>query len=170
MRNISPEGEICCFLCSACNITHVVSTVNRWVLIFCKDFVKPWFNGLHRDFSLTFALVFLDLTTFVPIIINAIPYNTFIHCIFNFIQALLSYEGLGHFTTSNFTGQNTEVGTRFLCLLWKFYPLLSITTGSPFLPKESKEKPCNSSLSVCFQYYIDNNVLVVYNVYVVTSH
>ena len=29
MRNISPEGEICCFLCSACNITHVVSTVKR---------------------------------------------------------------------------------------------------------------------------------------------
>ena len=25
----SPEGEICCFLCSACNITHVVSTVKR---------------------------------------------------------------------------------------------------------------------------------------------
>lgn len=38
------------------------------------------------------------------------------------------------------------------------------------MPKESKEKPCNSSLSVCFQYYIDNNVLVVYNVYVFTSH
>ena len=34
MRNISPEGEICCFLCSACNITHVVSTVKRRVLIF----------------------------------------------------------------------------------------------------------------------------------------
>ena len=33
-----------------------------------------------------------------------------------------------------------------------------------------KEKSCNSSLSVCFQHYIDNNVLVVYNVYVVTSH
>ena len=41
MRNISPEGEICCFLCSACNITHVVSTVNRRVLIFCKEFVTP---------------------------------------------------------------------------------------------------------------------------------
>jgi len=36
MRNISPEGEICCFLCSACNITHVVSTVKRWVLIFLQ--------------------------------------------------------------------------------------------------------------------------------------
>ena len=34
MRNISPEGEICFFLCSACNITHVVSTVKRWVLVF----------------------------------------------------------------------------------------------------------------------------------------
>ena len=34
MRNISPTGEICCFLCSACNITHVVSTVKRWVLVF----------------------------------------------------------------------------------------------------------------------------------------
>ena len=53
----------------------------------------------------------------ILITINAIPYNTFFHCIFNFIQALLSYEGLGHFPTSNFTGQNTEVGTRFLCLL-----------------------------------------------------
>ncbi len=26
--------------------------------------MKPWFYGLHRDFSLTFALDFLDLTTF----------------------------------------------------------------------------------------------------------
>ena len=26
-------------------------------------------------------------------------------------------EGLGHFPTSNFAGQNTEVGTHFLCLL-----------------------------------------------------
>ncbi|EGX70124.1 hypothetical protein HMPREF9457_03065 [Dorea formicigenerans 4_6_53AFAA] len=53
------------------------------------------------------------------------------------------------------------------------YCFFVCTTFDSFLndlPKESKEKSCNSSLSVCFQYYIDNNVLVVYNVYVVTSH
>ena len=53
------------------------------------------------------------------------------------------------------------------------YCFFVCTTFDSFLndlPKESKEKSCNSSLSVCFQYYIDNNVLVVYNVHVVTSH
>ena len=53
------------------------------------------------------------------------------------------------------------------------YCFFVCTTFDSFLndlPKESKEKSCNSSLSVCFQYYIDNNVLVVYNVYVFTSH
>ena len=53
------------------------------------------------------------------------------------------------------------------------YCFFVCTTFDSFLndlPKESKEKSCNSSLSVCFQYYIDNNVLVVYNVYIVTSH
>ena len=51
MRNISPEGEICCFLCSACNITHVVSTVKRWVLIF-------WVFFANLDFT-RFATLFL---------------------------------------------------------------------------------------------------------------
>ena len=53
------------------------------------------------------------------------------------------------------------------------YCFFVCTTFDSFLndlPKESKEKSCNSSLSVCFQYYIDNNVLVVYNAHVVTSH
>ena len=55
-------------------------------------------------------------------------------------------------------------------LAMKVLSLVIYYNGKPHLPKESKEKSCNSSLSVCFQYYIDNNVLVVYNVYVVTSH
>ena len=146
------------------------SIIKRWVLIFCEDFVKPWFNGLHRDFSLTFALVFLDLTTFVPIIINAIPYNTFIHCIFNFIQALLSYRGFGTLPNKQFCRAKYGSGYSFPMLAMKVLSLVIYYNGKPHLPKESKEKSCNSSLSVCFQYYIDNNVLVVYNVYVVTSH
>jgi hypothetical protein len=72
----------------------------------------------------------------IPIIINTIPYNTFILCM----------------------------------LAMKVLSLVIYYNGKPHLPKESKEKLCNSSLSVCFQYYIDNNVPVVYNVYVVTSH
>ena len=55
-------------------------------------------------------------------------------------------------------------------LTMKVLSLVIYYNGKPHLPKESKEKSCNSSPSVCFQYYIDNNVLVVYNVHVVTSH
>ena len=52
----------------------------------------------------------------------------------------------------------------------KVLSLVISTTESP-LPKESKEKSCNFLFYLfVFQYYIDNNVLVVYNVYVVTSH
>ena len=38
---------------------------------------------------------------------------------FSATHALIApfFEGLGHFPTSNFAGQNTEVGTHFLCLL-----------------------------------------------------
>ena len=69
MRNISPEGEICCFLCSACNITHVVSTVKRRVLIFfCKEFVNLEF--VNPFFLLICVIIwtnsysFLDFTIF----------------------------------------------------------------------------------------------------------
>ena len=50
-------------------------------------------------------------------------------------------EGWGHFPTSNFARQNTEVGTHFLCLLWKFYPLLSTTTENPICQKRVKKNP-----------------------------
>ena len=52
-------------------------------------------------------------------------------------------EGLGHFPTSNFAGQNTEVGTHFLCLLRKFYPLIPTTKERSVLPKRAKQKRCN---------------------------
>ena len=63
-------------------------------------------------------------------------------------------EGLGHFPTSNFQptrrsagGENTEVGTRFLCLLRMFLSLmpLSLTTEKKlFCQTSAKEKRCNS--------------------------
>ena len=52
-------------------------------------------------------------------------------------------ESWGHFPTSNFAGQNTEVGTHFLCLLWKFYPLIPTTKECSILPKRAKKKRCN---------------------------
>ena len=45
---------------------------------FNQDFVKPWFYGLHRDFSLAFALDFLDLTTFLPQILGKIYSSDFL--------------------------------------------------------------------------------------------
>ena len=45
-------------------------------------------------------------------------------------------------------------------LAMKVLSLVIYYNEKPHLPKESKEKSCNSSLSVCFQHYIGNNVLV----------
>ena len=59
MRNISPTGEICCFLCSACNITYVVSTVKRWVLIilwrFCEALILRASQGFFTCFRTRFS-------------------------------------------------------------------------------------------------------------------
>ena len=77
-------------------------------------------------------------------------------------------EGLGHLPKTNFAKYGS--GYSFPMLAMKVLSLVIYYNGKPHLPKESKEKSCNSSLSVCFQYYIDNNVSVVYNVYIVTSH
>ena len=103
-----------------------------------------------------------------------------LYCSFASVHAIAPFhsEGLGHFPTSNFQPTRRSAGGRkygkgysFPMLAMKVLSLVYLLQQEvPFLPKESKEKPCNSSLSVCFQYYIDNNVSVVYNVYVVTSH
>ena len=68
-------------------------------------------------------------------------------------------------------GEKSEKGYSFPMLAMKVLSLvIYYNRKSLFAKKRVKKKPCNSSLSVCFQYYIDNNVSVVYNVYVVTSH
>mgnify|MGYP000186450539 CR=1 FL=1 len=46
-------------------------------------------------------------------------------------------------------------------LAMKVLSLVIYYNGKPHLPKESKEKSCNSSLSVCFQYCIDNMLIMI---------
>ena len=55
------------FLCSIENITLFISTVKRWVLIFCEEFVKSWFYGFTGDSHLLSHSIFLILHHFYTI-------------------------------------------------------------------------------------------------------
>ena len=51
------------FFCSSSNITLVVSTVKRRVLIFYEEFVKTFFLNFHV--SISFLLIYLFYVTFI---------------------------------------------------------------------------------------------------------
>ena len=71
----------------------------------------------------------------------------------DFIDFFKISEGLGHFPTSCFAGQNTEVGTRFLCLLSTPYPhrkAVFVARSFDFGRKKRLQPPC-AAIS-CFPY------------------
>ena len=71
----------------------------------------------------------------IPISINAIPYNTFIHCIFNFIQALLSYRGFGTLPNKQFCRAKYGSGYPLPMLAMKVLSLVIYYNGKPLFAK-----------------------------------
>ena len=127
-------------------------------------------NGCPSDIQhpITYCIT-LGLTLFSPSLVHPVCRRV---CdeIGGISSGSLSYRGFGTLPNKQFCRAKYGSGYSFPMLAMKVLSLVIYYNGKPHLPKESKEKSCNSSLSVCFQYYIDNNVLAVYNVYVVTSH
>ena len=108
---------------------------------FVKILLSLDLTGFTGIFHLLSHSFFLDLTTFVPIIINAIPYNTFIHCIFNFIQALLSYRGFGTLPNKQFCRAKYGSGYSFPMLAMKVLSLVIYYNGKPHCQKRVKKNP-----------------------------
>ena len=77
----------------------------------------------------------------IPISINAIPYNTFIHCIFNFIQALLSYEGLDISQQAILQGKIRKWVLASYACYESFIPCYLLQREAPFCQKRVKKNP-----------------------------